>query len=91
MSRRTERIHRNEERNDSNKNPDGTRFDPEAKEKRVAAGPSERMQGGGGCAMTRRRGERERETRIKDSLCQIPIFATALLVPLLRLLRPDPT
>lgn len=33
--------------------------------------------------MTRRCRERERATRIKDSLCQIPIFATALLVPLL--------
>lgn len=57
---------------------------------------SERMQGDEGevvavveaaaaaaVEMTRKRGERERETRIKDSLCQIPIFATALLVPLL--------
>lgn len=40
---------------------EGGLVSPDRAKRRVAAGPSERMQGGGGRAMTRRRGEKEKE------------------------------
>lgn len=40
---------------------EGGLVSPDREKRRVAAGPSERMQGGGGRAMTRRRGEKEKE------------------------------